>query len=167
MHSVAPRRYFTSLYARYYMKDQGTYKPRDWMGQVLLVHFLVTGLRNYAPVERAPPRTDSTSTPISTKKIYRILEIALRTAMVLNYLPYSMTCTSRGHARYKLWGPELLWKSLCLLLGWHDSYLIFIFLLYSDFSWCHGRTLNGNGYISRSGSHRLTGSTSRSRLQKA
>lgn len=52
--SLSPR-LRTSLYARYYVKDQGACKLRGWMGRVWLEHFLVTGLRNHSPVESSAP----------------------------------------------------------------------------------------------------------------
>lgn len=127
----------TYLYASCYVKDQGACKLRGSMGQVWLVYFLK---KSTPGGEHRPERTVQVP-PIPTEKIYQILKISLRTAMVLTSLLHSMICRGRGLAHYSLWGPELLWKYLCLLFGWHDWYLISIFLLYSDFSWCHGRTL--------------------------
>lgn len=132
------------------------------MGQVLLVHFLVTGLRNYAAVERElrPERTVQVP-PISTKKIYRILEIALRKAMILNYLLYSMTCTSRGHARYSLCGPELLSLSsfrLARFVPYIHLLIVQWFLLVSWKNTSVGMDITRGAEV--------TGSTSRSRPRK-
>lgn len=111
--------------------------------------------------ELRPERTVQVP-PISTKTIYRILEIALQTAMLLNYLLYSMTCTSRGHARYSLWGLELLSLSSFRLARFIPYIHLLIVQWFLLVSW---KSTSVGIDISRGAE--ATGSTSRSRPRKA
>lgn len=65
-------------------------------------------IKKLRPRGEPPPERTVKVPLISTKKIYQILKISLRTAMVLTSLLHSMTCTSRGLVHYNWWGPELL-----------------------------------------------------------